>query len=86
MIHSTQKSPRFQQLQSYYSILDRALKLEQKSSNMDVHKLKSEAVIDFETWRSMRGKEKAKDELNMLLSRQKSFLDSHISNHIFYTH
>ena len=57
-------------LQSYYNILDRALKLEQKSSNMDVHKLKSEDVIDFETWRSMRGKEKAKDELNMLLSRE----------------
>ena len=50
--------------------MDRALKLEQKSSNMDVHKLKSEDVIDFETWRSLRGKEKAKDELNMLLSRK----------------
>ena len=55
-----------------YSILDRALKLEQKSSNMEVHKLKSDAVIDFETWRSMRGKEKAKDELTLLLSRQKT--------------
>ena len=52
--------------------MDRALKLEQKSSNMEVHKLKSEAVIDFETWRSMRGKEKAKDELTLLLSRQKT--------------
>ena len=68
MIHSTQKNPRFQQLQSYYNILDRALKLEQKSSNMDVHKLKSDAVIDFETWRQMRVKEKSKDELNLLLS------------------
>ena len=68
MIHSSQKSPRFQQLQAYYNILDRALKLEKKSSNMDVHKLKSDQVIDFETWRKMRGKEKAKDELNLLLS------------------
>ena len=39
---------------------------------MEVHKLKSEAVIDFDTWRSMRGKEKAKDELTLLLSRQKT--------------
>jgi hypothetical protein len=58
--------------------LDRALKLEQKSSNMEVHKLKSEAVIDFDTWRSMRGKEKAKDELTLLLSRQKPVLNFQI--------
>lgn len=68
MVHSSQKSPRFQQLQAYYNILDRALKLEKKSSNMDIHKLKSEAVIDFETWRQLRQKEKAKDELELLLS------------------
>ena len=59
---------RFQQLQSYYNILDRALKLEKKSSSMEIHKLKSEAVIDFETWRKLRQKEKAGDELHMLLS------------------
>ena len=58
--------------------MDRALKLEQKSSNMEVHKLKSEAVIDFDTWRSMRGKEKAKDELTLLLSRQKPVLNFQI--------
>ena len=67
MIHATQKNPRFQQLQAYYSILDKALKLEKKSSDMEIHKLKSEAVVDFETWRKLRGKEKAKDELNFLL-------------------
>ena len=60
--------PRFQQLQSYYNILDRALKLEKKSSSMEIHKLKSEAVIDFETWRKLRQKEKAGDELQMLMS------------------
>ena len=68
MIHSTQKNPRFQQLQAYYNLLDRALKLEKQSSNMDIHKLKSEAVVDFETWRKLRGKEKAKDELHLLMS------------------
>ena len=30
--------------------------------------MKSDQVVDFETWRKMRGKEKAKDELNLLLS------------------
>ena len=68
MIHSTQKSPRFQQLQAYYNILDRALKLEKKSSSMEIHKLKSDAVIDFETWRKLRKREKANDELEVLLS------------------
>lgn len=35
---------------------------------MEIHKLKSEAVIDFETWRKLRQKEKAGDELQMLMS------------------
>ena len=52
---------------------------------MEVHKLKSEAVIDFETWRSMRGKEKAKDELTLLLSRQnKTVLNFQISKYLLY--
>ena len=44
------------------------MKLEKKSSSMEIHKLKSEAVIDFETWRKLRQKEKAGDELQMLMS------------------
>ena len=67
MIHSTQKNARFQQLQSYYNILDRAKQLEKKSSSMEIHKLRSDEVIDFETWRKLRQKEKAKDELHMLM-------------------
>lgn len=67
MLHSTQKSARFQQLQSYYNILERAKQLEKKSSSMEIHKLKSDEVIDFETWRKLRQKEKAKDELHLLL-------------------
>ena len=35
---------------------------------MDIHKLRSEAVVDFEQWRKIRDKEKAKDELDVLLS------------------
>lgn len=66
-LHATQKSPRFQQLQAYYNLLDKALKLEKKSDNMDIHKLKSDEVIDFETWRKLRIKEKARDELDLLL-------------------
>ncbi|TRY81050.1 hypothetical protein TCAL_10369 [Tigriopus californicus] len=66
-LHTTQKSPRFQQLQAYYNLLDKALKLEKKSDNMEIHKLKSDEVIDFETWRKLRVKEKARDELDLLL-------------------
>ena len=35
---------------------------------MEIHKLKSDAVIDFETWRKLRKREKANDELEVLLS------------------
>ena len=72
MMHSTQKSARFQQLQNYYNQLDRALKLEKKSASMEIHKLSSDEVVDFETWRKMRNKEKAKEEMNALLSNLKA--------------
>ena len=68
MLHATQRSPRFQQLQAYYSILDRAMELERRSDSMEVHRLKSDELIDFDAWRKMRCKEKAKDELGLLLS------------------
>ena len=71
MLHSTQKCARFQQLQSYYNILERAKQLEKKSSSMEIHKLKSDEVIDFETWRKLRQKEKAKDELQKLMRNLK---------------
>ncbi len=67
MMHSSHKNPRFQQLQSYYTALDKALKLEKKSASTEVHKLKSEEVVDFETWRKLRVREKASDELDSLL-------------------
>jgi len=34
---------------------------------MDVHKLKSDDIVDFETWRQLRKQEKATEELNELL-------------------
>ena len=68
VLHSTTKNARFQQLRTYYNILDRALKLEKKSSSMDIHKLRSEQVVDFETWRILRQKEKAKEELSVLMN------------------
>ena len=68
MVHATQRSPRFQQLQAYYSILDRAMELERRSDSMEVHRLRSDEIIDFEAWRQMRGKERARDELGLLLS------------------
>jgi hypothetical protein len=80
VLHSTPKSERFQQLQNYYNLLDKALKLEKKSTSMEVHKLKSDQVLDFETWRSLRGKEKAAEELSSLLTdlkmaqKQREFL------------
>ena len=71
VLHATTKNQRFQQLRNYYNILDRALKLEKKSSTMDINHLNSDDVIDFETWRVMRHKEKAKDELSLLMNNLK---------------
>ena len=71
-MHAAPKNDRFIQLQNYYNVLDRALKLEKKSTSMDIHKLKSDEVIDFETWRKLRHKEKANDELKELLSDLKA--------------
>ena len=68
MIHSTPKNPRFSKLQQYFNTLDKVIRLESTSSNMDIHKLKSEDIVDFDTWREMRKKEKAQDELDSLLS------------------
>ncbi len=67
LVHNAPKSPRFQQLQSYYTALDRALKLEKKSASTEVHKLRSDEVVDFETWRKLRGREKAGEELDGIL-------------------
>ena len=68
MINSTPKNPRFNQLTQYFSTLERVTKLESESSSMDVHKLKSDDIVDFDTWRQLRKQEKAKDELNELLT------------------
>ena len=67
IINSSPKNPRFNQLTQYFSTLERVTKLESESSNMDVHKLKSDDIVDFETWRQLRKQEKAKEELNELL-------------------
>ena len=67
MINSVPKNARFNQLTQYFSTLERVTKLESESSKMDVHKLKSEDIVDFETWRQLRKQEKAKDELDELL-------------------
>merc|ERR1712106_674912 len=67
MIHSTEKNPRFNQLTNYFNTLEKVTKLESDSSNMDIHKLKSEDIVDFDTWRQLRKKEKAKEELDELL-------------------
>ena len=68
MVHSTPKSARFTQLQDYFSTLDKVVRLESDAARMEIHKLKSDDIVDFDTWRSMRKKEKAKDELNSLLT------------------
>jgi hypothetical protein len=68
MVHSTPKNPRFSKLQQYFNTLDKVVRLESASSSMDIHKLKSDDIVDFDTWRDMRKKEKAQDELSTLLS------------------
>ena len=49
------------------SIFFQVTALENEASGSEVHKLKSEDIVDFETWRSMRKKEKAQEELDGLL-------------------
>ena len=71
MINSTPKNPRFCQLQDYFNTLDKVMTLESAASKMEIHKLTSEDIMDFDTWRQMRKKEKAKDELDGLLSTLK---------------
>ena len=67
MVNSAPKNPRFNQLTQYFSTLERVTRLESESSSMEVHKLKSDDIVDFETWRQLRKQEKAKDELDELL-------------------
>merc|ERR1740128_1599653 len=67
MVHSTPKNARFCKLQEYFNTLDKVVKLEKDASKMEIHKLKSEDIVDFDTWREMRKKEKAQDELDGLL-------------------
>ena len=67
MINSAPKNARFNQLTQYFTTLERVTQLENESSKMDVHKLKSEDIVDFETWRQLRKQEKAKEELDSLL-------------------
>ena len=68
MVHSTPKNARFCKLQEYFNTLDKVVKLEKAASKMEIHKLKSEDIVDFDTWREMRKKEKAQDELDYLLT------------------
>ena len=72
MVHSTPKNDRFCKLQEYFTTLDRVIKLETEASKMEIHKLNSEDIVDFDTWREMRKKEKAKDELDFLLKDLKT--------------
>ena len=72
MINSTPKNPRFCQLQDYFNTLDKVMKLENAASRMEVHKLTSEDIMDFDTWRQMRKKEKATEELDGYLTTLKS--------------
>ena len=67
LIHTTQNNPRFSQLTQYFSTLEKVTALESEASAAEIHKLKSADIVDFDTWRSMRKKEKAQDELDGLL-------------------
>ena len=68
LLHATNRSERFQKLQNYYNMLDKAMNLDRNAATIEIHKLKSDDVVDFETWRRLRIREKAEDERDDLIN------------------
>ncbi|XP_058833477.1 uncharacterized protein LOC131691248 isoform X5 [Topomyia yanbarensis] len=66
------RSDRFQDLNDFYSSLERLGQLEKVTSSTDLRpRRRDEEIIDFELWRKVRNHEKAEREMNQLLSKLK---------------
>ncbi|XP_055535615.1 uncharacterized protein LOC129724619 isoform X4 [Wyeomyia smithii] len=66
------RSDRFQDLNDFYSSLERLGQLEKVTSSTDLRpRRRDEEIIDFDLWRKVRDHEKAEREMNQLLSKLK---------------
>ncbi|XP_062540597.1 uncharacterized protein LOC134208741 isoform X3 [Armigeres subalbatus] len=66
------RSDRFQDLNEFYSSLERLGQLEKVTSSTDLRpRRKEEEIIDFDLWRKVRDQEKVEREMNQLLHRLK---------------
>ncbi|XP_055624328.1 uncharacterized protein LOC129767448 isoform X4 [Toxorhynchites rutilus septentrionalis] len=66
------RSDRFQDLNDFYSSLERLGQLERVTSSTDLRtRRRDEEIIDFDLWRKVRDHEKAEREMNQLLHRLK---------------
>uniref|UniRef100_A0ABD2XA38 SoHo domain-containing protein n=1 Tax=Trichogramma kaykai TaxID=54128 RepID=A0ABD2XA38_9HYME len=62
--HSRQKSKRYKDLYDFYSNLEKMGKLERTTSSGELFvNQKNDEIIDYELWKQIRAKEKAKQEL-----------------------
>ncbi|XP_055687247.1 uncharacterized protein LOC129792352 isoform X8 [Lutzomyia longipalpis] len=66
------KSERFQELNKFYSNLERVGQLERATSSSDLRPIRrQEEIIDFDLWKKIRAHEKAEKELNFLVGKLK---------------
>ncbi|XP_039446084.1 uncharacterized protein LOC120425567 isoform X3 [Culex pipiens pallens] len=66
------RSDRFQDLNDFYSSLERLAQLEKATSSTDLRpRRRDEEIIDFDLWRKVRDHEKAEREMNQLLNKLK---------------
>ncbi|XP_058460022.1 uncharacterized protein LOC131435823 isoform X2 [Malaya genurostris] len=66
------RSDRFQDLNDFYSSLERLGQLEKATSSTDLRpRRRDEDIIDFDLWKKVRNHEKAEREMNQLLHKLK---------------
>lgn len=73
LLHDKRKSERYRELHNFYSSLERLGQLERTFSSSDLRpRMKSEEIIDYDQWKSVRSQEKAEIELNALYEKLKT--------------
>ncbi|XP_059612596.1 uncharacterized protein LOC132259068 [Phlebotomus argentipes] len=66
------RSERFQELNKFYSNLERVGQLERATSSSDLRPIRrQEEIIDFDLWKKIRAHERAEKELNFLVGKLK---------------
>ena len=71
-LHTRRKSERYKDLHDFYASLERMGELEKTTSSGDLRpRLKDEEIIDYDRWKEIRSKERAKEELKILYGKLK---------------